>query len=71
MGVRKHEMKVSSKSKPAISVLELLRSTKQQPATSVNILSGLDFDCENVDGKDEKNSTYKAIKRKITTCQVK
>lgn len=51
-------------------MLGLLRSTKQQPATSADILSGLDFDCENVDGEDGKNSTYKAIWRKITTCQV-
>lgn len=52
------------------SVMGLLRSTKQKPATS-DILSGLDFDCDNKDGEDEKNSTYKAIKRKINTCQLR
>lgn len=49
----------------------LLGRNKQETATSVSILSGLGFVCENMEGEDEKNSTSKTYQEKIIRWQVR
>lgn len=43
-----HKVRVSSKSDPEICMLELLKSNKQQRATSVSVPRGLGFVCEDI-----------------------